>query len=472
MVLYKTPEREHFRIHHIRPRFKNNVERVLLFVASEISDLDPMNKRDFDSRLNRALRLFPGNATATEKTINNWRTEISSLFAFIIQNPKTLIVQSGAIARRLEQRQDLVEFFKLILYSFQYPGGHLKPHETKRLIDKGIRFKPAQYILKLLYAAEKSGKRFGINKAEAAHCIFNDLRVTRDNCDVGETIALIERNRKRGLDYDWRGDVIRYAGDILDYLLFANLLVKHGNQFYINKVETEAILKFISSHDWFSDYDKFYSTTFNASNLKVAQNAWFDYVNGFADKLKFETDVLSYIGADISLHPRPKADRFALAQVIGKLRKPSAIKTKEIGDAGEGLVHGHECMRLKLGKRGDLISKVSCIPNYLAMGYDIRSFELDAEARLIEVKTTISNSKIEFNQFHLSDNEWNAATSYKEKYYIYRLLISRTGIKLFILRNPVKLFKEGLVSVALAHGADVKFSERAGRHEELLKWVK
>ena len=72
---YKIPEQFYFRIHHARPRFKNDVENVLIFVAENIAKLDPMSEADFAQRLNQAIYGYPGNAHKELKTINNWRKE-------------------------------------------------------------------------------------------------------------------------------------------------------------------------------------------------------------------------------------------------------------------------------------------------------------------------------------------------------------------------------------------------------------
>lgn len=73
------------------------------------------------------------------------------------------------------------------------------------------------------------------------------------------------------------------------------------------------------------------------------------------------------------------------------------------------MVHGHECERLKIGGRIDLVHLVTKIPTELGVGYDISSRELDATLRNIEVKTTISSKPIMFNKIHLTPNEWQAA---------------------------------------------------------------
>jgi len=175
---YTIPRNHYFRLHHIRPRFKNDVERVLLFVANEISQMPEAPKKDFDTRLNKLIRKFPGNRVVAEKTISNWRTEISSLFGLVSYDPKKQSKKPSPIAIRLAEHQDLVEFFKYYCFSFQYPGGHLKTHEIKKIIDVNVKFKPVQFILKLLKKArDKDSSVSGITKAEATHCIFNDLRV-------------------------------------------------------------------------------------------------------------------------------------------------------------------------------------------------------------------------------------------------------------------------------------------------------
>lgn len=471
--VYSIDRNNFFRIHHIRPRFKNNVERVLLFVASEIADLPPSNKKEFDKKLNAAIRRFPGNKIVADKTINNWRTEISSLFGFVLTDLTAKQESPSPIAKKLAGHQDLVEFFKFFCYTFQYPGGHLKSHEVKAIIDKGIKFSPVRTILELFMEAEKKGRSsFGLNKAEATHCIFNDLRVTTGKLKVNEILRNIVKNKKEKVLYDWRGDIVRYAGDVLDYMYHANLLKKYGQNYHINKSEKETILFFLQNTEWYDGYDEFYGKSFKTNELREAQNNWFYYLAEQSAKLEFETDVLAYLGLDKRKYDKLEklSDALKLEDFRGAISEPEDIVTKQIGDTGESLVHGHECMRLKLGNREELIPRVVCIPNHLKLGYDIRSFELDKNIRCIEVKTTISNSDIDFKKFHLTDNEWNVAQSMKEKYYVYRLVITRTTVRLFIIRNPIEQYKRGLLKMEISKGVDVSFSEKSGQYEELLQW--
>ena len=150
---YQIPDDLYFRIHHVRPRFKNDVENVLVYMATEISKMSAADKEEFADELNNAIYRYPGNSVKELKTINNWRTEISALFGFLEFDGN--ITKPGRRAIELAKKEDLVEFFKYYLYNFQYPGAHLKVQEISKQIEAGIHFKPAQYILSVLKYADR-----------------------------------------------------------------------------------------------------------------------------------------------------------------------------------------------------------------------------------------------------------------------------------------------------------------------------
>lgn len=393
----------------------------------------------------------------------------------------------GRRANELAANQDLVECFKIFLYNFQCPGAHIKPRNVLEQIKNGIHFKPAQYILKLLkYANKEGGNAIGLTKFEVCHCVFNDLRVTRDNEDVEKTWERIINNRKDKVEYDQTGDVIRYAGDIIDYMEIANLLKTYDSHtYYLNTLEEEAIIKFIESSEWFSEYDAMIeSCSGTMEKVKDCINGWFSYVNRDIQDTDFSTDILSYIASDAEelkqLRDSTTTDSIGgVADLIERdniLEKRIAayydnLTTKDIGDIGESLVHGHECMRIKLGGRDDLIHFIKRIPTQFAVGYDISSVELDERKRYIEVKTTISSKPLHFNRVHLTKNEWNTASSTNDRYYVYRLMLSKNERKLFLLQDPVRLYKQDLINMIPSDGAEITFDPtKVGVFEELLTW--
>jgi len=467
---YQIPKNYYFRLHHVRPRFKNDVENVLIYVATELSKLPAMPHEKFKKKVNEKIKMYPGNATKTNKTINNWRTEISSLFGLIEYDLKKGSSRPGRMALKLTENEDLVEFFKYFCFYFQYPGGHLKPHETKKLIEAGVKFKPVQFILKLLTESEKeTSGRFGISKAEATHCILNDLRVTRGERETKDVLGLILENRKKKLDYDWTGDVIRYAGDILDYMATANLLTTHGNIFYLNHNEREAVTSILQNDAYFQSYDRLYGKkTIKLDKIKEFQSDWFAYVNNDLGKDLFKTDILKYLGVEETKYK--DLVRSSVEDFRDKIGGEEKVRTKEVGDFGENLVFGHECMYLKTNDRKDLIRLVKRIPNAFAVGYDIQSVELDEIKKYIEVKTTISSKRLNFRSLHLTPNEWGTAESVGNRYFIYRLVVDKKDTRLFIIQDPVGQYKDSRLQMSPRNGADLIFDEKAGKWIKLLIW--
>ena len=468
--MYEVPPEYYIRLHHVRPRFKGDIENVLIYMASEIAKIPDLPTNDFTDRVNEAVRRFPGNATVKNKTINNWRTEISSLFGFVENDG--INSKCGLRARELAEKEDLIESFKTFLYIFQYPGAHIKSHEVLKLIENGVHFKPAQYILKLMqYAEKRQGRRFGITKAEICHMIFNDLRVVRDTDHVANVYDRIKSNRDDSIEYDQTGDVIRYAGDIIDYMEIANLLVTYDSRMYfLNTLENEAILKFVNSNEWFSEYDRMIASRRGTQEtVNNCRQSWFKYVNRDLTDTDFATDILAFLAEDSNEYE--ELVKTAHDLFTERLEAEEGISTKDIGDIGESLVYGHECERIRVGGRDDLIHLIKRIPTQFAVGYDIGSVELDERKRFIEVKTTISAKPLHFNKIHLTRNEWNSADSTRDRYYIYRLMLSKAERKLYLIQDPVGLYKRDIISMTPNEGADIMFkTDTAGIFEELLSW--
>lgn len=462
---YSVPEQFYFRLHHVRPRFKNDVENVLLYMANICNSLEESPIKAYNTNISNAIRIYPGNESAADKTIQNWRTEIAALFGFYIEDKQKGTTKTGSIASFLAGSGDLVQFFKFFLQKFQYPGDHTKARYVKEIIDAGIRFKPAKYILKVLHEADSyTGKPLGISKAEATHCIFNDLRATRDNRDVKEVIDLITGNREKKLQYESAGDVIRYAGDILDYMVLANLLKESHNYYYLNRVESEAILALINDPETFHGYDFAYGKNVGLQEISMIEPQWFEFVNAGLDADLFKTDISNYIHDD-------ENDTDYLHLIKEKIEEVlRSSSTKEIGDLGETLIIGHEKVRVKEGGREDLLHLIKKIPTSFAVGYDIQSVELDQGKRLIEVKTTVSNKPINFYSFHMTPNEWDTASSMHDRYFVYRLMISRKGMALYILQDPVGLYKKDKIKMTPRNGAEIVFNVSVCEKTKLLIW--
>ena len=247
VTYYQVPDKYWHRIHFVRPRFKSNIENVLLYMANECCRIPRCSCEEYSSRYLNAIKMFPGNIDMAEKTLHNWRTEIPALFGFYKEDKEANITETSKMAVFLHENQDLTQFLRLFLFSFQFPGGHMKPQDLKDIIYHEIRFKPARTIIQVLMSGNKllgeigSTKEMSLSAEEATYCIFNDIRVTSGKVTPEQIAKNIIDNRKNKIKYynpsdpktlsltgtaRSKGDMTRYAGDILDYMEIANLLEK------------------------------------------------------------------------------------------------------------------------------------------------------------------------------------------------------------------------------------------------------
>ena len=474
-MTYQIENEFDYRLHHIRPRFKDDVEGVLFYVADSICLIGRCDESAFKEKLNNAIKHYPGNRQ--EKTINNWRTEISALFGLIKKEKG--FCEPSELARKLHESGDLVGFFRNFLFTFQYPGGHLKPREVVSMIDRGVKFHPARFILSLLQAGTKKngGERFGISREELTHLVFNDLRVTRGKQGISETLEKIIYHRNEKTSFDYKKDTTRYAGDILDYMVLGDFLYRNPDGRYYPKMQyIEEIKIFSESESFFGGYDDFYLKGASTKEIEETQEEWFLYVNSFVAKSNFETDLGLFFDEEKD-DGEASADGESI-DIVDDIKNffhqiSKSASTKQIGDFGEAIAIQHETKRISSLGKEDLVDKIKKIPDNLAVGYDIKSYlgiNNDFSHIQIEVKSTISKNPLQIKRFTLTPNEFDAAKSYKSSYFVYRILISSEGVSLFVIRNPIQKFKDDCLDVSLLSstpGAHVSY----GDEDSVGEWV-
>lgn len=473
MSIYSIPADFYQRIHHVRPRFKGQCEDVLIYVAREIERIGRLPTRDFQRSLELSIHRFPGNVNSTHKTISNWRTEIDALFGLVVKEPE--FERPSMLAKTLSASSDLISFFRVFLSKFQYPGGHLRPDKVAELVNAGVKFKPAAYVIRVLLEGTALSDKgtFGISKAEATSLIWNDLRVTRDKRSPRDTAIELIKLRAEKVEFESSGDVIRYAGDILDYLVLANVLQLNPNGRYslIKGAMEGANIILSAEKEWFDKYDHLYkSGRATSQDCAIHELDWFEYAGDYIQGLVVETSVSDFLEGVTNLESGSESEftQELLDFLRQKMADGSNIKTKEIGDAGESLVMRHEFNRLRDLGVEKLASKVKKIPDKYGIGYDIKSFmDKSGSDKLIEVKTTISRGNLRAMTVHLTKNEWNAANSSGPSYFIFRLLISTESIRCFVIHNPVDKYKRNIIDMNLTDGADLTFEDNAGSWESL-----
>lgn len=485
---YNIPDEYFHRIHFVRPRFKSNIENVLLYMANECCKIGDCSCEEYNKRYTNAIRMFPGNIDLTYKTLQNWRTEIPALFAFYEEDKVLGMTRTSKMAAFLNEEQDLTQFFKFFLFSFQFPGGHLKAKDNKDIIRNGIKFKPAQLIVKVLLEGNKllseQGclKEMSLSAEEATYCIFNDIRCTRGNKKPEDIARTVLNNRKYHIKYynkedlkiiglngkvRSKGDITRYAGDILDYMEIASLVECRHGYYYLRPNESEAINTFANDDTFFHGYDKFYGMKeIRTDEVAAVEWNWFHYVNDNLNPDLFKTDLAFLIKENDTIE-------VVIDDRIQELIISDSTTKKDVGNIGEAIICGHEKMRLKLAGMHDFIKLIQIVdsPSYHP-GFDIDSFEGDGTNchRYIEVKTTISKQKINMYNFHMSPNEWSVAETNQDHYCVYRLMLSLTDKVLYILRNPVSLYKKDKLSAVPRNGMEISFESNQFDTTELLVW--
>lgn len=363
----------------------------------------------------------------------------------------------------------------------------MKPQDLKDIILHNIRFKPAKAIIQVLLAGNEILSKNGENKImsisaeEATYCIFNDIRFTSGKIKPHKVAQTIIYNRKNHINYynihdqkikslrgkpRSKGDVTRYAGDILYYMEIANLLDDHHGYFYLKGNEQQAITLFSQDKTFFNGYEQFYGVTnVEISALSKVEPMLFEYVNQSLNPELFKTDIRSILGdtaeVDVIFGDRIKE----VVQGDGT--------SKDIGNLGEAIVCGHEKMRLKIAGYDDFVRLVQIVdtPAYHP-GFDIDSYEGDGteDHRYIEVKTTISKKAIQMYGFHMSPNEWRVANTIRKHYCVYRLMLSESKRVLLILRDPVNLYKKDIIEALPRDGMEISFDSETFKPTEILTW--
>lgn len=488
---FHVPNEYRQRLHFVRARYKKNIENVLLYMAHECCKIAECTCEEYNKRYFNAIKAFPGNIDKSDKALNNWRTELPALFGFYIEDKSSGRTKTSNMAYFLDENQDLTQFLKFFLLSFQFPGGHLKPNENIKLISDGVRFKPAQFLIqvlmegnKILSEQGKQNKEMSLSAEEATYCIFDNNLVKCRKTSPKEIACLILYNRKNKIKYydptdpfifnskgkpRSRGDVNRYAGDLLDLMEIAGIVEKNHNYYYLRCPDEATLSIFVNDTSFFTGYEKFYgNASVNNEDISAIETDWFKYVSDSLNKEIFKTDVASLLNEQEEIS-------FIWDERVRDLLANPDRNTKNIGDVGEAIIYGHEKMRLKIAGLDELAKYVRIVDNPATRpGYDIESREGDGtrDIRCIEVKTTISCRKIDLFGFHMSTHEWDVASTLNTHYCVYRLMLSRKERVLYILRDPVSLYKKDIISASPRDGMEITFDENQFKKNEILVWRK
>lgn len=481
--MYTTPNDYRLEIHFPRSRWSSRgLEDALLIVSERIANLGAAKKEEFDSAIDSLLQAM-NDKVLQAKTIANQRTEMISLFG-LAKYREDMVVAGGRTVL-LAESQDMPMFFKSLCAKFQYPGGFVKPQFNKEYVKAKVRFKPAQYIVKMLRAGKSmTGKSVAITAREIAHLVFNDARATTGQHTPADRMKALLELRGSGVVCDSTGDLIRYARDFLNYMVEAGLLTEFEKGYFLNEREHAAIDYIENDDSFFEGYNAALTKDgeIDEEVYKTAEIEWHDW---FADIGEHEKEALatpleSFAKETTEVTTEdnkteavttgyelpPEIQRIKEAMEAGKTAKgKNGVNLKAIGDEGEAIVYGME--RERVGKvRPDLMGIVRIVSNDSSLGFDILSI-LDESGRkkYIEVKTTKRNyTPSHFAAtafFDVSGNEWRTAVEQGSCYFIFRVIIAKEYFSVFVIQDPKQKHEEGLIRMEPT-GYRVVYEEKAG----------
>ena len=393
---YQTPDEYRLDLHFPRSRFNTELEDKLLLLTSKMVQLGNLPKDEFKAEINEYLSQLNGKKLKI-KTIDNHRTEMTRLFGLVKQRNDEVIIGNRTIL--LVETQDVPRFFKSVCNRFQYPNGINKIQFIDDYVRAGIRFKPAQYLIKLLRAGnQKTGKIFAVTAKEVAHLIFNDTRVTVDQEPPETRIDLFLELRANGILCDGTGDVIRYARDFLNFMVAANLLIEFNKRYFLNNREKAALDFIVNDQTFFDDFNLArQGAVVERQEIKDVLDDWDDF---YADADFEEEEALKTTLSAFSQNTVEITDEnnntetvttgielpTGVLETIGE-QEAEGPTTKQIGDEGEAIVYNLEKQRVT-AERPDLLGLVRIVSNDTSLGFDIQSVLDTGVKKYIEVKTT------------------------------------------------------------------------------------
>jgi hypothetical protein len=155
-----------------------------------------------------------------------------------------------------------------------------------------------------------------------------------------------------------------------------------------------------------------------------------------AIKTPAERDIL--VAPPALLNSDPESRPAAIRRLVGKF-DPAArdARNRDLGRAGEEFVVGFERRRLERAGRDDLAKDVRWVSDVDGdgYGYDVQSFEIDGQQRLLEIKTTCGNER---TPFWMSKRECDVAAEQGDIYRVRRVFHFRNEVKMFDIAPPLE----------------------------------
>lgn len=455
---------DQFRCAIIRGKAQAELDNLLPYYASIISEICPTSKENFDTFFNQKLASLLGEEN-TKKTLDNHRTEIAGkLFGMYYIDAERVVHISERTLKLLEDN-DQPAFFKDLCLKMQFPSGMNKKHTVLEQMQHGVNIRQLCFLIAVIKECDALG--IYLNVKQIGYYVLNSKSVLTRQATVNEVIQQIVIDTAQNISReipnpsnDPYSTLYQHITEQLKLLQLANVIQRSGNSFYLNQSEMDFIEYMVNLALEAPDFDFYkYPNTQDINVYKDIQISWDSFISKISNvppKL-LNSNVSEILTSGLSHIPN-------IDQSITR----NFTNTKDLGDAGEAFVFEYE---KNLLKPYFLEHKVQNKAHLRGIGFDIESFSYEETIeKYIEVKATRRTTPMPENFaediINVTKNEWIAAEQHQDKFYVYRVIFHNSGVQLFRIQNPFKHYSDGTIS-AIPLTYRLSFSNHSGSFQDV-----
>ena len=427
-------ENNQYRCSIIRGKAQKDTENYIKIYAAIIDKYCPCSKATFRTNFDSDFAKMIG-GIPTPKTINNHRTEIcGKLYGMYYEDSKGIIHEADRVAKYLTD-YDMPAFFKDICYSFQFPNGSQRKDTVEEKMAKNVSIRPLSFVLKFLQLASR--EKVKITKKIIGYYVLNSLDVMQGKADPAEVLKVVKRDLKKNMiqriTIPGKADsyVYQHINEQLNMLELANLIryvgPKYNQEIVLNPLEKTTIKIIADAYKTppafnMSIYDLKQSA--DCKKMYLEWGLYYSRLSPYAASFTTSVAALKWI-PDVTT-----------------TKKKATPSTTDVGAEGEAIAMAYEKERVR--KFNPLFEKdVEDRTKTRGIGYDIKSVKAKTgpgahDEIHIEVKTSKTvypTPSIFLDNFNMTINEWNDADAIKDKYFIYRVYITKTDDYIYIIEN-------------------------------------
>ena len=180
---------EQFRCAIIRGKAQAELDNLLPYYASIISEICPTSKENFDEFFNQKLATLLGEET-TKKTLDNHRTEIAGKLFGMYYIDAEKVVHISERTLKLSEDNDQPAFFKDLCLKMQFPSGMNANYTVFDQIDHQINIRQLCFLIAVLKLC--NDLEIFLNVKQIGYYVLNSKSVLTRQATPEEVVTQIQ----------------------------------------------------------------------------------------------------------------------------------------------------------------------------------------------------------------------------------------------------------------------------------------